>query len=190
MTAIVAYSTGKKVMMGSDSRLLATDGSTHSPNISKLFKINNEILVGLSGSSVGTMLLEHGIDFPKLPKKGKFNQLQWLVRNFVLPAKLALEELGYPSKEDIFSITALIGVRGILYELMPDWELAEINKGTFYAVGSGSPYALGAMFSAKNELLLEELAYKDNVQFVLEQGLLAACNFHASCGGPLFFEEL
>ena len=107
--------------------------------------------------------------------------MEYFVKHFVPALKDALEENNYPSSDDEKSgWKLLIGIRGRIFTIEDDYHVGQdfIN---YSSIGSGSPYALGALYASSKA--------KDP-QKILTDALKAAELFTTSVCGPFIFEEI
>lgn len=174
MTCIVAMTDGKKVHMAADR------GASDGMSIMKLAKPkihkNGEYLIGYAGSMSGGQLLQ-SISLPAIPKK----ELHSFMRTgFVKAFRDAIENYGISTLEADESLV-LVACRGRIFEICPtDWSVAE---WTTCAIGSGAPYALGAIYA-----LTDEMDY--DIEQVVKRSVLAACEYSMSCKGPVDYETI
>ena len=142
MTCIIGLVDGGKVYMGGDR--CGVDGwrrFTYSGP--KVFK-DNDMLIGVSGTRRLTDLLRYSLEVDSYQGGDSYN---YLVNKFVPSVRKLLTDNGVVGKEgheDKFEGGALIGFRGGLYTLYGNFQIGWYERD-FDAIGSGAPFALGAM---------------------------------------------
>lgn len=176
MTCIVAMTDGKTVHMAADRG--ANDGMTimrlAKPKIHK----NGEYLIGYAGSMSGGQLLQ-SIALPAIPKK----ELHSFMRTgFVKALRDAIDNYGIGTSPDDESLI-LVACRGRIFEISPDdWSVAEWET---CSIGSGAPFALGAIYALKDEAL-----ETPNLEYIVKTAVWAACEYSPTCKGPIDYEKI
>jgi len=158
-----------KVYMGAD-RGFSSDSDIVSIVNSKIH-IRGQWIFGYSGS-LGTGQL---MEFANLPVLNKGDDPYSILRLLIVEDfKSMVEKYGcLNTPED--HVDFLIGIKGrLFYFSTEDWGVAEIQEGS---VGSGSPIALGSLYTNKD---LEDLPI-----YRIEQALNAAIHYSPSCQGPI-----
>lgn len=165
MTCVVAVKTvgpsgGKGVLMHADSG--ATSGETLSvPRADqKLFIACGSFLIGFCGSFRVGQILRQFLKIGEQPPGADHDFME-----SVFPTKLRylLKEHGADFTEkgsDSLDDTALIvGYRGEIYVVMDDFQVARLAL-PYAAVGTGAPYALGAMHATYDPQMPEACAMR------------------------------
>ena len=155
-----------------------TASSSHVANCNKLYRVNDSV-VGLVGWCAISTLLEHLM----LQEKDLFhfgNRMQILdtmlevhqrmKRNYFLDSR---DDHDQPVEST--QLQALIVNASGLYEVSRYRSVTEYK--TFWAIGSGRRYALGAMHAA--------YAGRKSARSVAEAGVMAASEFDDGCALPL-----
>jgi hypothetical protein len=155
MTAIVGLVQDRRVWMAGDSSANDTDSLySTSREQSKVFR-NGQYLVGVSGQTRCAQVMRYVLIPPIMPAhiKGIDEIVEFMVREFVPVLRTCLDEHGVTTGEvtDPFPGNALIGVRGNILEMEPDFQV-ESNTELFNAAGAASAYCLGA-FHATRDLI-------------------------------------
>jgi 20S proteasome alpha/beta subunit len=166
MTCIVGITDGKKIYIGGDR------GVSDDVSILSLFRpkihINNGWLFGYSGS-LGVGQLMEIIDMPEAGKD-PYKTLRTDVVSYMRSA-IDLYSNSDPENTSDF----IIGTQGRLFELnTADWSVAEVRET---ALGSGSPFALGSLYTSIGMLLSPE----NRIRLALN----AAITYSPSCQGGL-----
>ena len=135
MTTVVAIQGDGYVVMGTDSRLSATDANgfvsrvhTMSSNVSKISQ-NNGMLIGLAGDVRAINLIAHSFQAPQASPS---------LRGYSAPQRDTSEHMAEQGSEILLSINAVI------YQIDNDYAWSNDASG-LYAIGTGGQYAIGAL---------------------------------------------
>lgn len=106
--------------------------------------------------------------------------------DFLKTLRGELEEGGYKPERDegatglqVWGDTFLLVMGGGAYHIGNDFYPNEIESG-FWAIGSGSEYALGAAFALR----------KEQPETIIREALKAACHYDTGTGGKLHVMEV
>jgi len=113
---------------------------------SKIFRIG-EILMGTSGSHLVMQALKYELKLSRLQHMEGETDLQYLITVFAKEVRNLLAGLTTKRDEDgeaSFSGGALIGYRGNLYRMSSNCQINSFVR-RFDAIGSGAPFAMGAV---------------------------------------------
>lgn len=149
MTTLAAIQGEGWVVVGYDSRVTEDNRFYILPkDAPKLIK-NGPYLLSAAGDMRAINLLAHAFK-PPVPTLNEVGEkLDRFITNKFIPAlKHCLEENGYGGKEDQESYYFAV-VNATVYEIGTDFSWARDLNG-IYAIGSGSAYALGAMYGQIN----------------------------------------
>lgn len=163
MSCVVAYITPKKIIMGGDSAITCqeSDESINMEN-KKVFIKDKKFLIGCAGSQRDAQLIEHVVEIPKQTKQDSSDE--YYICNKVIGAirDCFFEHGGSfvtPKEGESDSIESeiLLAYKGRLYNILPDFGIA-VYTNNFHAVGTGRPYAIGALkaFEIENKLSVED----------------------------------
>lgn len=141
MTTIIAIESPHIVQIGYDS--LATGHSSFDLEQPKVF-VNNGVVYGVAGRLSLATELKHS-QLPKLPAPGT-NLDSWVTSTLIPRIRTVLNRGGGRMGEDNFEISMLIVVNERVYQISGDLGWHRRTDG-IYAVGSGSPFAAGALYS-------------------------------------------
>ena len=147
MTTIVAVCKNGNVTIGADSQV--TDGSrpNRHPRMEKITK-NNGYLIAGSGDSQPCDILQH-IFVPPVPSVQERKDLyKFMIVKFIPAMRECLEDNGWkPSTDDKESgFNMLFAFDGEVFDIGDDFSVL-LNDDGIYGVGSGSPYAIGALYA-------------------------------------------
>jgi ATP-dependent protease HslVU (ClpYQ) peptidase subunit len=176
MTCIIGLELGNgKTLMGADRQY--TTGwliKEHSKEYSKIFELGL-FMVGFSGHVKTHQIIEH---FTKVGNEKTKNNIEYIIKNLILPIKTALREHGDLKKENeienMESGYFLVSYAGKIYNVGYDFAISR-SIYDFNAVGSGENLANGAMMALKN--LPPKKRIKKSLKIVSE--------FDAYVGGSL-----
>lgn len=146
MTCIVGISERGTVWMGADSAAVVDTVDVLLVG-SKLIR-RGPLLIGVSGSAKAANVFRH--DVPP-PKRRSRHSRRYMERDFGELVHRAFETMAALKTENGVSAwggNALVGLRGELYLLDSTFGVTWIPDG-YFAAGSGSPPALGALFATR-----------------------------------------
>lgn len=170
MTCIAAIEDGERAWLASDTGITAGDGDKdNAPG--KIWVHPSGIAFGIAGNVSAAQAVRYGMVVPKLAPK--VDGIEWCVRKLVPAIKRALAKSQYDD-DGAISIQILVAVHGCVYEIDPYLAVTRSPRG-YSAIGSGSAYAFGSLFSTK----------KQKPQTRVRMAVEAACKHHAGCALPL-----
>lgn len=155
MTTIVGIQGDGFAVVGTDSRIssLGSDGnayqvSTLGTGSSKIAQ-NGKYLLGAAGDVRALNILHHAFVPPApLPNITGKKLDQFITMRFVPALRDTFEDAGYaPSTKDEQAeqgSTILVVINSVIYIIESDYSWTSESNG-IYAIGSGAPYALGAI---------------------------------------------
>ncbi len=182
MTCIVGLAVNGRVWMGGDSAGVAgMDLMIRADE--KVFNVGrqrDQLVLGFTSSFRMGQLLQFGLDEVMPPDDSKL-LFRWMVEDFVKKVRQLLANGGYRKKEHEVEKggTFLIGVRGQLFRVEDDFQVAECWYN-FDAVGCGGSVALGAMHASRPT---------GDPQRRVHQALLAAEAFSAGVRRPFVIKS-
>ncbi len=188
MSVVVVVKKGKEIAIASDT--LTSQGQTkfsskYKLNRKKFFKYKGTY-IGSVGKSMSKIMLKHALTNQKhtINFNGYDNvyssmlELHKLLKDkyYLVPGNKKLEQTVEETKMHL-----LIANKSGIYTISSDRYVAELT--TFWAIGSGANYALGAMHHAYNK---KKYSAKD----IAKIGVKAACEFDKSCALPMDIETI
>ena len=172
MSTVIGIVHNNIIWMGSDSCATSHDNIIRSLSANKIFK-NGAYIMGYTGSvRCGQVLGPEFFDAPE-----HIHMLPDLIRDHLNDAGCLV--IGDDQTQYMPS-NFLIGHQGKLYELLMDFQLNRIMEYT--AIGSGAPFALGALYS------LYPL-YSDNLYKIIDTALFASDRYDTSTSAPFEIVE-
>lgn len=174
MTCIVGLVNKGKVYIGADS--CGSNGFTKEIRVEpKVFK-NGEFLIGCTSSFRMIDLLKWKFNPPTI--KDGDNLHKFLCTEFVDSVRKLFVDNGYAvTNEDWKSGTFLVGVKGRLFKIEADFQVAEYD---YMACGSGEYHALGSLYSSPLNSPVKNLT----------KALEAASHFVISVNPPFIIESI
>lgn len=145
MTCIVGLADTNGVFIGGDSAEMDDHFHVNVRSEAKVFKRGNFVFGFADSFRVG-QLLRYRMTIPAIRQN---NLTKYMVVDFVDALRKCLKRAGSSRKDDdeeSFSGEIMVGVRGRLFVIYADYQVAEVKNGV-QAIGCGREYALGSMFS-------------------------------------------
>lgn len=163
MTTIVGVCKNGNVTLGADTQV--TDGARKNihTKMEKISKLNGYLIAG-SGDSQPCDILQHIFE-PPVPTVAERKDLyHFMIVKFVPAMRDCLEENGWkPDREDKDTgFNMLIAFDGEMFDIGDDFSVI-LNGDGIYGVGSGSPYAMGALYAGATVEQSLEIAAKNDV---------------------------
>jgi ATP-dependent protease HslVU (ClpYQ) peptidase subunit len=163
MTCIVALEDQGTIYMGADSAAIEGDAISLR-TAPKIFK-TGKFLIGYCNSFRYGQIIQHYFKPPPIQDK---DILKYMITKFVPELQRILENNGYEEKDS----SIIIGYDGNIFYVESDWQVGQ-DMTNYHAIGSGSPYALGSLYSTSGEPLRR-----------IEQALEAAEKFSTTVRSP------
>lgn len=141
-----------------------------------------DMVFGIAGYWRLGQVIQYLYEFPEHP--ADMETEEYIVAYFVEGLREALKEAGHARKEqeqEHHGSSILVGYRGQLFEIEGNYQVTDADTD-FYAIGSGAPYALGALY-ARQEQETEPLLR-------LKQSLEAAEHYSSGVRRPFSFVML
>ncbi len=162
MTTIVGVCKNGNVTLGADSQVTDSNRGHVSSRMEKITK-NNGYLIAGAGDSQPCDILQH-IFVPPVPTIIERKDLyKFMIVKFVPAMRECLEENGYKQegKDAESGFSMLIAFDGELFDIGDDFSVI-LNDDGIHGVGSGSQFAIGALYAGANiEKALEYAAKND-----------------------------
>jgi ATP-dependent protease HslVU (ClpYQ) peptidase subunit len=196
MTTIVAIQGDDFAVVGYDSRISSMDSSGY---VSQVFTLgescakvatNGKYILGAAGDVRAINILHHVFQ-PPAPAAGlKGTKLdKFFTNNFIPALRDCFEKQGYaaPDTDEKQHIaeqgsTVMVVVNGTIYIVDGDYSWASDVSG-IYALGTGAPYALGALHMNKTSSQKKTLGIHTAKTLVLK-ALSVAGKFDPHTGSP------
>jgi len=163
MTTIIAVQGKSKVVFGADSQVTAGNGRVQRHKQMVKITQRGQYIIAGSGECAPCDIAQH-IWKPPTPQKNDLLDIYHFMIAKVVPSlKACFKEQEYKwDKEDEESkFNFLIALGGQVFEIADDMSITLDSTG-FYGVGSGSPYAIGALEAGATVEQALEIAAKND----------------------------
>jgi ATP-dependent protease HslVU (ClpYQ) peptidase subunit len=154
MTTIIAVETTHGVEIGCDSQ--ATGSDKIQMEQSKVFA-NNGAIYGVAGMALLANEMRYG-DLPKPPKTPQDTD-RWMTREMVPALRAIIDEISPKRPEDDYEMHILVVANDRAYEIGANAGWVRNTEGV-YAIGSGGPYAAGAISAGASVAQALQIAAK------------------------------
>lgn len=163
MTTVIGMQLESGCWLACDSRTTGETGRPYHHNLVEKITERDGYLIAGSGDADACDIIQHSWKPPKAPRKNK-KMYKFVVTKVAPSIKACLKEKGYePDKNDKEAgFLFLIAVGGIIYEIDNTCTVSMRNDG-IYGIGSGSKYAIGALYSGASYLDALEIAEKNDI---------------------------
>jgi ATP-dependent protease HslVU (ClpYQ) peptidase subunit len=179
MTTLAAIQGDGWVVVGYDSKVMEDNRSYVLPrDNSKLVK-NGPYLLSAAGDMRAINLLAFTFKPPIPPVNELADKLDRFITNKFIPAlKACLEENGYGKEEQ--DSYFLVVINATVYEIGTDFSWARDQEG-IYSIGSGSAYALGAIYSQ----MVGKKRTLPSCRSIVKNAMLIAAKLDPGTGEPV-----
>lgn len=172
MSCVIGLLNNGTLYLGSDGIATTDDGEKRPIICEKIFR-NGDYLIGYTGSvRHGQVLGSHYFE----PPEDIFDFPEAIREKFIDVGAIQTTDTG----QQIHNSNILIGYKGRLYEILIDFQINEV-MGSYTAIGSGAPYAMGSLFASKK--------WKSPTKRIIN-ALDAASEYDRSCGAPYCIEAM
>ncbi len=147
MTVLVGLESGGSVYLCADSAV-SQDDDIITLTDSKLFEVrarSTVIMGGACGCARTGQLIKYGL---KITSYKNSSELDYLVNDFAFAVRDLLKNHDLITSDGEMEAQLLFGFRGNLYKMDEGFHIARVMDG-YYALGSGGPYATGAMYAMR-----------------------------------------
>lgn len=186
MTVIAAIKVDDKVYLGCDSLFMDASSFQKVKRTQSKLIVKDEMVIGLTTNGCRIFqTIQYKLKLPSTRKIKDDNLLEYFITQFcsrlykiLHTENMLLDDSEAKSGEPSISpASCLIGIRGRLFQVGEDFDVAEINM-PFFAIGSGGEYVMGSLEATTN--LTPQLDPESH----LLCGMKAAEKFTASVKGP------
>ena len=146
MTTIIAVQSKSKVVFGADSQVTGGNGRVQRHKQMTKITERGPYLIAGSGECAPCDIAQH-LWKPPTPLKTDWNDIYHFMIAKVVPSLKACfkeHEYKWDREDDETKFSFLIALGGQVFEIADDMSITLDSSG-FYGVGSGSPYAIGAL---------------------------------------------
>jgi ATP-dependent protease HslVU (ClpYQ) peptidase subunit len=161
MTTILGIEYGDKSVVIADSRVTGDDGRIYSHPVMRKIATRGALIIAGAGEVAPCDIAQNIWVPPVFSAKDKKDAYRYMVTKAMPSLRKCLTDNGYnfeeADKKDGMRFQFLISVGGELFDI--DEELTVIKSDeNLYAIGSGGPYALGALYAGAEPLKAMEIA--------------------------------
>ena len=150
MSTVVAIQGPSWVVIGYDSQVSEDSGRTFIlPKDAGKVAHNNEYIFGVAGDLRAVNILSYAFTPPPPGKKLGAELDEFMTAKFI-PAMKKCFDANFYGKDGEHGSSILVAVNGVAYEIGGNFDCVRDVSG-LYAVGTGSPYALGALYASEPE---------------------------------------
>jgi ATP-dependent protease HslVU (ClpYQ) peptidase subunit len=164
MTTILGLQAQDHCLLIADSRITDDGGRTYThPTVTKITKRGKYLIAG-AGTTQPCDIIQHAWK-PPTPTPASYKDLyHFMIADVVPSMKIALAVNGYQPDKDSTEpdFIFLIALGGTIFELDDSLSVLMRDDG-IYGIGSGSPYAIGALQAGANWRKAMQIAAKNNV---------------------------
>lgn len=151
MTTLAAVQGPSWVVMGYDSRVVETDGRNYAlpKNAGKCVQVG-DYFIGVAGDFRAVNIISYTFSPPPAPhsKDSVIELDKFMISKFV-PAVKRCFDANFYGKDNEHGSLLMVAVSGVLYEIGENYDCIRDDNG-LYALGSGGPYALGALYGMED----------------------------------------
>lgn len=162
MTTIIGIEYGNKSMLIADSRVTGDDGRIYSHPVMRKIAKRGALLIAGAGEVAPCDIAQNIWMPPAFSAKDKKDAYRYMVTKAMPSLRKCLTDNGYnfeEDKKDGMRFQFLIVAGGELFDI--DEELTVIKSDdNLYSIGSGGPYALGALYAGAEPMKAMEIAAK------------------------------
>lgn len=180
MTAVVGLVHAGRVYIGADS--LGSSGNQGAARAdAKVFRVG-PALFGYAGSYRGGQVIRYSF---ALPERDDLDWHAYMCTRFVDALRDAWRSAGYVGRSnevEFVGTEMLVGFGGCLWSVHSDLQIGEYVE-PWTAIGSGSEYALGSLWSTERVVGL-----RDQPETRVALALKAAARYCPTVGGPFTIE--
>jgi ATP-dependent protease HslVU (ClpYQ) peptidase subunit len=193
MTTIIAIQGDSYSLVCSDSRISTIDDGGFASQIVTLrdgsgkVAANGKYLLGAAGDMRAINILHHAFQPPTPPPGTKGKKLdQFITAKFIPALRTCFEQQGYalPERDSSnhlaeHSSVILVSIHGSIYVVDGDYSWTSDSTNT-YALGTGSPYALGAL----NVLMPKRKISSAQAKTIALKAIAVAAKYDPYTGSP------
>ena len=148
MTTIIAVQLDDRVVFGADNQVTAGNGRKY--NHAQMAKISErgKFLTAVAGDVAARDIIQHIWTPPNQTSTDRKNLYHYVITKVIPSLKQCFKDNDYKvnNNDDDVGFMLLIAVHGEVFEIADDFSVV-INDQGLYAIGSGSSFAIGALYA-------------------------------------------
>lgn len=180
MTTIAAIQGRDWAVVAYDSQVTEDNGRSYilSPKMGKVCE-NGPYILGVAGDLRAVNILSHNFHPPDPGSLYEEDLDKFMVTKFVPSLKKSFDNNFY-GKDNEHSSLVMVVVNSTIYEVGGDYDVVRDDVG-LYALGTGSQYALGAMY----QHTLEQTRTLKNARTMAKSAVEIACRLDPGSSEPV-----
>jgi ATP-dependent protease HslVU (ClpYQ) peptidase subunit len=162
VTTIIGIEYDDKSVIVADSRVVDDSGRVYAHKVMKKIAERGAILIAGAGEVAPCDIAQNIWNPPAFTAKDKKDPYKFMIVKAMPSLRKCLTDNGYnfdEDKKDGMRFQFLMSVGGELFDVDEDLSVMK-NEDNFYAIGSGGPFALGALYAGAEPMQAMEIASK------------------------------
>ncbi len=162
MTTIIGVEHADKSVIVADSRITDDSGKVYSHPVMRKIAQRGALLIAGAGEVAPCDIAQNIWNPPAFTAKDKKDPYKFMIVKAMPSLRKCLTDNGYnfdEDKKDGMRFQFLMSVGGELFDVDEDLSVMK-NEDNFYAIGSGGPFALGALYAGAEPMQAMEIASK------------------------------
>lgn len=162
MTTIIGIEYSDRSVLVADSRVTDDAGRIYAHKAMKKISQRGALLIAGAGEVAPCDIAQNIWNPPQFTAKDKKDVYRYMITKVMPSLRKCLTDNGYnfeEDKKDGMRFQFLISVGGEIFDIDEDLSVMK-SDDNFYAIGSGGPYALGALYAGAEPELAMEIASK------------------------------
>jgi ATP-dependent protease HslVU (ClpYQ) peptidase subunit len=162
MTTIIGIEYSDKSVLVADSRVIDDSGRVYAHKVMKKIAKRGSILIAGAGEVTPCDIAQNIWVPPQFTAKDKKDPYRYMIVKAMPSLRKCLTDNGYTfddDKKDGMRFQFLMSVGGEIFDIDEDLSVMK-SEDNIYAIGSGGPYALGALHAGAEPMQAMEIASK------------------------------
>jgi ATP-dependent protease HslVU (ClpYQ) peptidase subunit len=162
VTTIIGIEYSDRSVLVADSRVTDDAGRIYAHKAMKKISQRGALLIAGAGEVAPCDIAQNIWNPPQFTAKDKKDVYRYMITKVMPSLRKCLTDNGYnfeEDKKDGMRFQFLISVGGEIFDIDEDLSVMK-SDDNFYAIGSGGPYALGALYAGAEPEIAMEIASK------------------------------
>jgi ATP-dependent protease HslVU (ClpYQ) peptidase subunit len=162
MTTIIGIEYNDKSILVADSRVIDDSGRVYAHKVMKKIAKRGSVLIAGAGEVTPCDIAQNIWVPPQFTAKDKKDPYRYMIVKAMPSLRKCLTDNGYTfddDKKDGMRFQFLMSVGGEIFDIDEDLSVMK-SEDNIYAIGSGGPYALGALHAGAEPMQAMEIASK------------------------------